>query len=82
MLILFDTSEEKSIYLQPLEVNGPFIKKNIFYDGTTKKFPSSDKKKVCLVKNLCFSMYLTTDVLIRNIAPNKNKLNYSKNTAN
>ncbi len=32
--------------------------RNIFCDGSTKKFPSSDKKKVCLVKNLFF-MYFT-----------------------
>jgi hypothetical protein len=27
-------------------------------------------------------MYFTTDVLIRNIAPNKKKFNYSENIAN
>jgi len=56
--------------------------RNIFFEASTKKFPSSDNEKVCLVKKSFFLMYFTYSVPISNSAPNKKKFNYSKNTAN
>ncbi len=58
-----------SVWVEPLEVNGPSIKEH-FCDGRTKKFSNSDIKTIHLLKKFfCYVFYinflLVTVLLIR-----------------
>ncbi len=86
-LIRINVRYERSVWLQPLEVDVPSVKEH-FSMRTRKEIFKFRYRKSPFSKNLCLSMYFTWSTLIRNIfslavvirntVPNKNKRNIFK----